>query len=555
MALAPGMQIGKYVLRRKLGAGGYALVFAAHDPSLDREVALKVLKPEHASSEGVVRRFLQEARAAVRIVHPGIVTVFECGEICSPDREEDFTAYIAMELLDGETLSDRIARCGRLAPAVVIEIGRQLAAALEAAHRAGIIHRDLKPGNVFLIEDSLVAGGERAKVLDFGIAKLGRTVAAPGMQTGSLTVLGTWRYMSPEQCRSAANIDHRTDIYALGAMLFELLAGRPPFDGHAVELIAQHLMIQPPPLLALAPETPPALAALIEQLMEKEPAARPASMEAVEHALEAIAMTEGLAPVRPSSMPGLMVVRPRTAPGGAPSESATTIPAATREAEPRAGRGRRRGGVWAGAAIFALASALGAIIALRGPGEVAAADALGQGAERPPVVQPAAATATVTAPAEAAAAAPAAAPDPAIEIEEPAAAPEEPPAARTRSAAARARPAARGKAAAAAPFGYLALTAKPACAILVDGRDLGARTPIRELKLPAGKHRITLRSDEHGIQDSFAVVIGSGATERVSKDYSGQLKRERRDDHGDRGDRGDRDDRNGTINPFATGGG
>src|SRR5689334_16600020 len=170
MAFAPGMQVGKYVLRRPLGLGGYAHVFAAHDPSLDRE--------------------------------------------------------IAMELLDGETLADRIERCGILSAAAVIELGRQLASALEAAHRAGIVHRDLKPENVFLVEDPLAPGGERAKVLEFGIAKLGRSLRMPGMHTGSLQVLGTPRYMSPEQCRSAGRIDHRTDIYALGAMLFELLAGR-----------------------------------------------------------------------------------------------------------------------------------------------------------------------------------------------------------------------------------------------------------------------------------------------------------------------------------------
>jgi len=563
MALAPGTQIGKYSLRRKLGAGGYALVFAAHDPSLDREVALKVLKPEHASSDVVVRRFLQEARAAARIIHPGIVTVFECGEISSPDRNEDLTAYIAMELLEGETFADRIERGGRLAPAVVIEIGRQIAAALAAAHRAGIIHRDLKPSNVFLIEDSLVAGGERAKVLDFGIAKLGRTVATPGMQTGSLTVLGTWRYMSPEQCRSAGNIDPRTDVYALGVMLFEALAGQPPFDGHAVELIAQHLMLPPPPLLELAPATPPELAALIHRLLAKEPDARPASMEAVECELEVIANAEGLAPVRPSLLLG---VQPRLRTGTARPVTArpvidqgTTHPATdegatspvtdegtTSPAPPRARRGAR-GRLYAAGSLLVIASSLGAYLGLRGAGIPPVPDvvAQGEGIPRPPVQlsEPApdpAATApdpqapapeptpTATAPESERAglpAAPVAETAPRVE-------------ARGKPAASLARPAANPARPAAASFGFLALAAQPACEIHVDGRAIGARTPLRELRLPAGRHRITLVNGEHAIRDTFSVVIGAGLTERVTKNYAGQAPRNARD---------------ATINPFSDG--
>src|SRR5687767_158654 len=167
--LSTGSQIGKYMLGKKLGQGGFGVVFRAHDASLDREVALKFLNEEHSSQPQILQRFLQEARSAAKIAHPGIVTVYECGQLS----EANNAAYIAMELLDGESLTDRLARSGRMPAEQAIEIARQVASALEAAHRSGIIHRDLKPDNIFLVRDPAVANGERVKVLDFGIAKLG----------------------------------------------------------------------------------------------------------------------------------------------------------------------------------------------------------------------------------------------------------------------------------------------------------------------------------------------------------------------------------------------
>src|SRR5215467_9788322 len=134
--ISSGAQIGKYRLGKKLGQGGFGVVFLAQDTSLDREVALKFLNPEHTTSAQILQRFLQEARSAAKISHPGIVTVYECGETHG-------TAFIAMEKLEGESLTDRLARSGRLAPDSAMEIGRQVASALEAAHRAGIVHRDL----------------------------------------------------------------------------------------------------------------------------------------------------------------------------------------------------------------------------------------------------------------------------------------------------------------------------------------------------------------------------------------------------------------------------
>ena len=165
------------------------MVFVARDPALDRDVALKFLLSKHTANPELVARFLAEARAAAQINHPGIVTVYECGQIA------DGTAYIAMELLAGEPLEDRIAKTGAMPPSIAVEITRQIAAALGAAHARNIVHRDLKPANVFMVPDRATILGERVKVLDFGIAKLGEGMSTSGVQTGSMMIFGTPRYM------------------------------------------------------------------------------------------------------------------------------------------------------------------------------------------------------------------------------------------------------------------------------------------------------------------------------------------------------------------------
>ena len=158
MTFTAGLQIGKYELGKKLGQGGFGAVYVAQDTGLDRAVALKFLHPEHTASTQILQRFMQEARSAAKIVHPGIVTIYECG-IVSGTGTIDGTAFIAMELLHGESLTDRLTRSGRLSPQAAMEVCRQLASALEAAHRAGIVHRDLKPDNVFLVVDPAVPSG------------------------------------------------------------------------------------------------------------------------------------------------------------------------------------------------------------------------------------------------------------------------------------------------------------------------------------------------------------------------------------------------------------
>ena len=308
MVFSFGLRIGKYEVQNKLGQGGYGIVYSARDTELGRDVALKFLKPEYVARPQVVQRFLQEARAVAKIVHPGIVTVYECGHVDGTKTIADGTVFIAMELLSGDSLASRLQeRDGKPLPIeMVVELGAQMASALEAAHRKGIVHRDLKPDNVFLVPDAAVDGGERLKILDFGVAKLsdqdrGRVSTnaegATGVHTHSMMMLGTPRYMSPEQCKSSARVDHRSDIYSLGCILFELLAGKSPYDGDAGELIAKHQLAPIPRLRSARPEISAYVDVLISSMLAKEPSDRPGSMERVRDALLASRDTPDVEPL------------------------------------------------------------------------------------------------------------------------------------------------------------------------------------------------------------------------------------------------------------------
>ncbi|MGE0404596.1 MAG: serine/threonine-protein kinase [Kofleriaceae bacterium] len=298
MAFPPGLRVGRYEVVRKLGQGGFGILYVGRDVELDREVALKFLRPEHLTRPDVVQRFLQEARSAAKIHHAGIVTVFECGQVSGTGTRADDTVYIAMELLHGESLHVRLKREGRLAPELAVNITRQVCSALMAAHVAGIVHRDLKPDNLFLVPDPAVRGGVRVKILDFGVAKLADGQLADGVRTHSAMLLGTPMYMSPEQCKSSAKVDHRSDIYAVGCILFQLLCGCAPYEGDAGELIAQHQLAPIPTPRAYAPEVPGPLEVLVTQMLAKTPDERP-SMDAVESALASLDGTSVLAATVP----------------------------------------------------------------------------------------------------------------------------------------------------------------------------------------------------------------------------------------------------------------
>ncbi len=237
-------------------------VWLAEHVMLGRQVAIKVLHREASVRPELVTRFFNEAKAATAISDPGIVQIFDFGQ------HSDGNAYIVMELLSGEPLDQRLGRMGRLALGPSLRILRQVAASLGAAHQRGIVHRDLKPENVFLVRDPEVAGGERTKVLDFGIAKID---SDRSVKTHTKAVMGTPTFMSPEQCKGAGQVDQRSDVYSLGCMLFTLLAGRPPFEGDGPgDVIAMHLREPPPAPSTMVPGLPPAIDALVLRCLAKD---------------------------------------------------------------------------------------------------------------------------------------------------------------------------------------------------------------------------------------------------------------------------------------------
>jgi serine/threonine protein kinase len=262
-ALTEGVKIGEYRVDKLLGEGGMGQVYAAKQPVIGKRVAIKILKAAFSNDAELVRRFLGEARAVNKIGHPNIIDIFSFGQL--PDGRQ----YFVMEFLEGETLSERIGR----EPLETEEAKRlllQACNALEAAHREKVVHRDLKPDNLWIARPK--HGLSFIKVLDFGIAKLIETEMVSVTQTG--VTMGTPMYMSPEQC-IGQNVDHRTDIYAMGAILYQVFAGRLPFDGRTfAEVVAQQLTAVPAPPSQFRAMSP-ALEQLILGCLEKDAAKRP----------------------------------------------------------------------------------------------------------------------------------------------------------------------------------------------------------------------------------------------------------------------------------------
>ncbi len=277
-----GSSIGQYKIVRKIGEGGMGAVYLAEHTLIGRRAAIKVLLPQLSMQKEIVERFFNEARATTAIADPGIVQVFDFG------LHTDGSAYIVMEFLEGEPLDARMKRAGRLTPYEALRITRQACDSLQSAHNRGIIHRDLKPENIFLVKDKEAQGGERPKILDFGIAKLGGSEASQS-RTRTGAMMGTPVYMSPEQCRGAGSVDHRSDIYAMGCVLFHILTGRPPFEAEGIgEVIAAHLREPPRPPSVVVSGLPDGVDDLVVTCLQKDPGARYQSMGDLSRAADAL---------------------------------------------------------------------------------------------------------------------------------------------------------------------------------------------------------------------------------------------------------------------------
>ena len=266
-----GSHIGQYRIVKKLGAGGMGAVYLGEHILLGRRAAIKTLLPALSRNKEIAERFFNEARATSAISDPGVVQIFDFGY------HVDGTAYIVLELLEGESLANRIDRMGQLLVGESLRIARQVAASLAVAHGHGIVHRDLKPDNIFLIHDGETTSGERTKILDFGICKLSREDVRI---TGSGVMVGTPVYMSPEQCRGNSDeIDQRSDIYALGCVLFHMLTGRAPFEHDAPgDFIVSHMQHTPPLASSIVPALPSMVDDILMRCLAKAPSDRFQSM-------------------------------------------------------------------------------------------------------------------------------------------------------------------------------------------------------------------------------------------------------------------------------------
>jgi len=280
--LGPGTEIHGYVVDGELGKGGMGFVYSATHPLIGKRAAIKVLKPEVSKSPIILERFIQEARAVNQIHHPNIIDIFAFGQL------PDGRAYHVMDLLVGETLRKRLKR-GPIHPSEVASTIEQVASALQAAHDKGFVHRDLKPDNVFLVERE----GEwpDVRLLDFGLAKLMPEAGIAPFTTKVGVMLGTPEYMSPEQARGIG-VDYRTDVYALGIVMFEILAGQRPFPslGDAFATLQAHAEEPPPSLSDYVSGLPPEMVQLVDAMLAKEPAARP-SLAAVRTVIKRLRST------------------------------------------------------------------------------------------------------------------------------------------------------------------------------------------------------------------------------------------------------------------------
>jgi serine/threonine-protein kinase len=496
-------RLGRYEVLGELGRGAMGVVYKARDPIIDRVVAVKTIHSGRSgeAAAAFTERFFQEARSAGRLNHPNIVTIHDAGEA-------DGQAYIAMELLEGRSLRDMLDEHAPLPVARAIEIAGQVARGLAYAHEHGVVHRDVKPANIIVLHN------RRPKITDFGIARLGEADVLAGSRAGSP------KYMSPEQIRGDGNLDGRSDVFSLGAVLYEMLTGRQAFNGgEATAIMRAVLEATPEPPSVHNPRVPPEIDAIVLRMLEKRPDARHPSARWLFRELRQIEEKLDKEPATPAPRadagarrvsddePTLVMGEPR--PGAEPAD----IPIAT----PRSRRTLYRAGV-AAAAVIAIAIG---VLALRN--------------EPPP---PSVARELVP-PARIVAAAPVPAQEPPTPSPPPATAPQPPapkPAARPKppSRAAKKQPEPPPVEAPPAPppvevvvepppkpvpppppkNGKLVLTVSPWGEIYIDGKLRGTTPPLAELELPPGRHRVEIRNSAQLPYHTF-VELQAGDTQRI----------------------------------------
>jgi serine/threonine-protein kinase len=284
--LEPGQEVGEYTIDSKLGQGAFGTVYKAQHPLIGKVVAIKVLATKLSVDPEMVSRFIAEARAVNQIRHRNIIDIFSFGKL--PDGRQ----FYVMEYLEGEPLDALVDRVGNMSLADALPILRPIAKALDAAHGKGIAHRDLKAENVFLGRDS--DGQLFPKLLDFGIAKLMGREEALKHKTRTGAPIGTPYYMSPEQCRGK-DVDHRTDIYAFGVLVYRMLTGAYPFDADDyMSILMQQLNVDPPPMTTHLPDVPSTIDDVVLWLLAKDPTERPADLRTAVHALEQAATDAGM---------------------------------------------------------------------------------------------------------------------------------------------------------------------------------------------------------------------------------------------------------------------
>lgn len=334
--LAKNLTIGSYRIVELMGEGGMGAVYEVVHTTLDRRAALKVLHANLGNDPQIAARFIQEAKAASSVQHPGVVQIYEFGQ--TPEG----ILFFVMEYLAGETLSGRMRRAADTPANRIGAAGapllQQVARALAAVHKQGFVHRDLKPGNVMIVPDPDVNGGERAKVLDFGIAKSvvppeGKAGAELKTRTGLL--MGTPQYMPPEQWRGQ-KVDGKTDVYALGIIAYEVLVGRVPFLADEMPAMGmQHCFEPPAPLLSIDPNLPAELAILVGRMLEKDPALRPTMTEVADKLGKVLGLPSDSAnhpPLRPSAPPS---IPPPITPANIPAEIIAEPTAPLQSSSPR----------------------------------------------------------------------------------------------------------------------------------------------------------------------------------------------------------------------------